>query len=215
MITGFNTDIKHGGKVFHVQTEDKGINNPKIETLIYVGGQILNSYRFDYSEKIKDGFDEAVITKLMENQHKRIIRDIKTGKYDEEENHFDNLVSTRSLDEVVFEFLKKSSDNEELDLTIEDEGREFFHNSKVELKVNARKKFSQDPVSKTKVLIKILSIKHEPALIQEGYTDIKGHFNASFSIPELSDEIFTLQIEGAHPSLGNSDIKYIIKKGNQ
>jgi len=215
MITGFNTDIKHGGKVFHVQTEDKGVNNPKIETLIYVGGQILNSYRFDYSEKIKDGYDEAIITKLMEDQHKRIIRDIKTGKYDEEEGNFDNMVSNRSLDEVVFEFLKKSADNEELDLTIDDEGRDFFHNSKVNLKVFARKKFSQDPVTKSKILIKILSVKLEPTIIQEGYTDLNGEFNASFSIPELPDGIFTLQIEGMHPALGNCDIKYIIKKGNQ
>jgi len=38
MITGFNTDVKHGAKVYHVQTEDKGRNNPKIETLVYVGG---------------------------------------------------------------------------------------------------------------------------------------------------------------------------------
>lgn len=215
MITGFNTDVKHGGKVFHIQTEDKGQNNPKIETLIYVGGQILNSYRFNYAEKIKDGYDEAVITKLMEDQHKRIIRDIKTGKYDEEDSNFDNMVTTRSLDEVVFEFLKKGTENEELDLTIEDEGRDFYHNSKTVVKVNARKKYSQEPVSKVKILIKILSVKNEPTLIQEGYTDIKGEFNGSFSIPELPEGIFTLVIEGAHPSLGNSDIKYIIKKGNQ
>lgn len=215
MITGFNTDVKHGGKVFHVQTEDKGIKNPKIETLIYVGGQILNSYRFDYSEKIKDSYDESVITKLMEDQHKRIIRDIKTGKYDEEENNFDNLVTTRSLDEVVFEFLKKNTENEELDLTLDDEGRDFYHNTKIILKVFAKKKYSQQPVSKAKILIKILSVQNEPALIQEGYTDLKGEFNASFSIPELPEGIFTLLIEGVHPSLGNYDIKYIIKKGNQ
>src|SRR5262245_21768907 len=44
VITGYNTDVKHGGKVFHVQTEDKGAKNPIIETLVYVGGgQIIAS----------------------------------------------------------------------------------------------------------------------------------------------------------------------------
>jgi len=41
VITGFNTDIKHGERVFHVQTEDRGLTNPVIESLVYVGGEIL------------------------------------------------------------------------------------------------------------------------------------------------------------------------------
>mgnify|MGYP001768423458 CR=1 FL=1 len=36
MIVGFNTDIKYRNEVFHIQTEDKGANNPLIETLVYV-----------------------------------------------------------------------------------------------------------------------------------------------------------------------------------
>jgi hypothetical protein len=43
VITGFNTDVKYRGVVYHVQTEDKGTQNPLIETLIYKGGEILGS----------------------------------------------------------------------------------------------------------------------------------------------------------------------------
>ncbi len=50
MITGYNTDVRHGNRVFHIQTEDKGLSNPKIETLIYVGGEILDSYRSSYED---------------------------------------------------------------------------------------------------------------------------------------------------------------------
>jgi len=32
MITGFNSDIEYGGKVFHVQTEEKGLDNPVVIT---------------------------------------------------------------------------------------------------------------------------------------------------------------------------------------
>jgi len=42
LITGFNTDIKHNEKVYHIQTEDKGLQNPYIESLVYVGGEISN-----------------------------------------------------------------------------------------------------------------------------------------------------------------------------
>ena len=66
MITGFNTDVKYRGVVYHVQTEDKGTANPLIETLIYKGGEILGSRRLPYADLAKARDDEATITRLME-----------------------------------------------------------------------------------------------------------------------------------------------------
>ncbi len=43
VITGFNTDIEHDGVVYHVQTEDKGLDSPLILSLVYSGGAILAS----------------------------------------------------------------------------------------------------------------------------------------------------------------------------
>ena len=45
MITGYNTDVRHGAVGFHVQTEDKGRSNPCVDSLVYVGGQVLASKR--------------------------------------------------------------------------------------------------------------------------------------------------------------------------
>ena len=53
VITGFNTDVKYRGVVYHVQTEDKGPQNPLIETLVYKGGEILASRRLPYGDLIK------------------------------------------------------------------------------------------------------------------------------------------------------------------
>ena len=58
MITGYNTDVRHGEVVFHVQTEDKGVSNPYIESLVYVGGQVLASKRASYAEMIAEGKEE-------------------------------------------------------------------------------------------------------------------------------------------------------------
>ena len=83
MITGYNTDVRHGNRVFHVQTEDKGLSNPKIETLIYVGGEILDSYRSSYEDlTVAPPVTESVIQSRMDEQHRAVIRDIKNGKYD-------------------------------------------------------------------------------------------------------------------------------------
>ncbi|HMM34075.1 MAG TPA: hypothetical protein PKA62_04995 [Thermoanaerobaculia bacterium] len=83
MITGFNTDIKHGDRVFHVQTEDRGAGNPIVESLVYVGGQILLSKRSPYADLIADGkVDEAAVRQLMDLQHRRIIEAIRRGRFD-------------------------------------------------------------------------------------------------------------------------------------
>ncbi|RLE18545.1 MAG: hypothetical protein DRJ08_02140 [Acidobacteria bacterium] len=212
MITGFNTDVKHGGRVFHVQTEDKGQSNPKIESLIYVGGQILDSIRFDYSEKIVDGFDEALITQLMEDQHRRVIRDIKVGKYDEgEDASLDEFLSKKTLDEVVLAYLNNSGAKEEMILVLEDEGQQFKSGSKVHLKLSAMSRNGNDPVPRVKVMVKILSIQQEPTLVTEGYTDGSGVFETAFSIPELPAGTFTLNIEGEHGDYEPADIKYLIR----
>lgn len=83
MITGFNTDIKHGNRVFHVQTEDRGAGNPIVESLVYVGGQILLSKRSPYADLITDGkVDEPAVRQLMDLQHRRIIEAIRRGRFD-------------------------------------------------------------------------------------------------------------------------------------
>lgn len=83
MITGFNTDIRHGDRVFHVQTEDRGLSNPIVESLVYVGGQILLSKRSPYTDLIAEGkVDEAAVKQLMDLQHRRIIEAIRRGRFD-------------------------------------------------------------------------------------------------------------------------------------
>ena len=104
MITGFNTDVKYKGVVYHVQTEDKGAANPLIETLIYKGGEILASRRLPYSDLVKQG-DEAAITRLMEDQHKGMIMEIKRGRFEPAPSADRTLMEDLSLDELVLAYL--------------------------------------------------------------------------------------------------------------
>jgi hypothetical protein len=82
MITGYNTDVRHNDVVFHVQTEDKGLSNPFIESLIYVGGQVLASKRASYGELLAAGKEEKDIVVLMDHQHRTMIAAIRHGKFD-------------------------------------------------------------------------------------------------------------------------------------
>jgi hypothetical protein len=82
MNTGYNTDVRHGEVVFHVQTEDKGLGNPYIESLVYVGGQVLASKRASYAELIAEGKEDKDIVALMDHQHRTMIAAIRHGKLD-------------------------------------------------------------------------------------------------------------------------------------
>jgi hypothetical protein len=83
VITGFNTDVEHGGVVYHVQTEDKGLESPLILSLVYAGGAILASKRSPYEDLIAAGFDEAALAQRLKRQHRLICAAINAGRIDE------------------------------------------------------------------------------------------------------------------------------------
>jgi hypothetical protein len=83
MITGFNTDVEHEGTVYHVQTEDKGLDSPLILSLVYVGGAILASKRAPYDDLISKGFDEKELAERLNRQHKLICAAIRAGRIED------------------------------------------------------------------------------------------------------------------------------------
>ncbi len=83
MITGFNTDVRHENRVYHVQTEDRGVANPIVESLVYVGGEILLSKKSPYHDLITgDRVDEKALREMMDLQHRRVIEAIRRGRLD-------------------------------------------------------------------------------------------------------------------------------------
>jgi hypothetical protein len=83
VITGFNTDIEHEGVVYHVQTEDKGLDTPIILSLVYVGGTILASKRSPYADLIEQGFSDEVLSERLKRQHRLICAAINSGRIDD------------------------------------------------------------------------------------------------------------------------------------
>ena len=80
MLTGYNTDFKFQGKVYHIQTEDGGVGSPSITSLLYYGGAIIGSRRTTYADIIKADCLDEVVRELMVEQHKQVIRDFMQGK---------------------------------------------------------------------------------------------------------------------------------------
>jgi len=83
VITGFNTDIEHDGVVYHVQTEDKGLETPIILSLVYTGGTILASKRSPYQDLIAEGYSDELLAERLKRQHRLICAAIHSGRIDD------------------------------------------------------------------------------------------------------------------------------------
>jgi hypothetical protein len=80
---GFNNNVKHRGRVFHIQTEDSGVARPHITTHLFAdGGLILKSCRTDYSDVLQQPDMVAILRKRMKDQHKAMFIDLREGKLD-------------------------------------------------------------------------------------------------------------------------------------
>jgi len=83
VITGYNTDVEHNGVVYHVQTEDKGLQTPIILSLVYTGGAILASKRAPYDDLIAEGFSQEALAERLQRQHKLICAAVHAGRIEE------------------------------------------------------------------------------------------------------------------------------------
>ena len=82
MLSGFNTNYRYRGVLFHVQTEDSGVSNPHVITHLVHGGNILASEKLDYAKSLDAKDLEDVVRDLMESQHKAMLKRLKRGGFD-------------------------------------------------------------------------------------------------------------------------------------
>jgi hypothetical protein len=83
MVSGFNTNIRHRGVLFHVQSENSGVNNPHILTHLFKGGDILASMKGEYAHMLGSENLDREVRSMMENQHKNMLRGLTRGDHDE------------------------------------------------------------------------------------------------------------------------------------
>jgi hypothetical protein len=85
MSSGFNTDIKVGEQVFHVQTEDRGPSHPAIDTLVYQSGRILHRKSSNYEDFAgSPSFTPDLLHQRVQDQHRAVIEALRSGALDVE-----------------------------------------------------------------------------------------------------------------------------------
>jgi hypothetical protein len=83
-VLGYNHNVRYAERLWHVQTEDSGVGNPHIFTHLFHDGTILATKRIDYDPTSETG----IVQKLMQAQHKAMLRDLKSGVFDDKIGRF-------------------------------------------------------------------------------------------------------------------------------
>jgi hypothetical protein len=81
MLIGYNTNVPYKGTIYHVQTEDSGLKNPVIVTLLYVKGSILASKKSGYAHLASSPDCKEKVREMMKEQHKTMIKELIAGKH--------------------------------------------------------------------------------------------------------------------------------------
>jgi hypothetical protein len=82
-LLGFNNNVKHRGRVFHIQTEDSGIKHPHVITHLFAdGGRILKTVKTSYAEHLGSEKLVETIRELMKRQHKDMFIALRDGQFD-------------------------------------------------------------------------------------------------------------------------------------
>lgn len=131
MLIGYNTNISHKGKQYHVQTEDSGLKSHSIVTLLYHQGAILRSVKTSYANIIGSPDFEKQLRNIMKCQHREAIRELITGKNEAKlpgdgqgpipepeeksaaipEKGESEKKASKSLDEILLEHISKKVKN--------------------------------------------------------------------------------------------------------
>jgi hypothetical protein len=83
MLSGFNTNVRHRGVLFHVQTEDSGRAHPHVITHLYYGGTILASEKSSYRKLVDEADLPGKVRSLMEGQHAAMLARLRAGELDD------------------------------------------------------------------------------------------------------------------------------------
>ncbi|HMI88749.1 MAG TPA: hypothetical protein VK550_31940, partial [Polyangiaceae bacterium] len=82
-LLGFNNNVKHRGRLFHIQTEDSGVRHPHVITHLFMdGGRILKTVKTSYAEHVGSDKLGQVVRDLMKEQHKMMFIALRDGQFD-------------------------------------------------------------------------------------------------------------------------------------
>ena len=83
MVFGFNTDVRSGSAVYHVQSEVRSKEH-LLQTQVFVRGQCIGKCATQLPGSSATETSEDAVQELLKSQHRRIVNAVRAGSLDQE-----------------------------------------------------------------------------------------------------------------------------------
>ncbi len=100
---GINEDIVRGNRTYHLQTEERGANNPFVVSVLFLEGAVLATERTSYADLLDRPDGRREVKKLMVRQHRAVVLRVIEGEFDGMEVERRSLPVGEPLLEIVTE----------------------------------------------------------------------------------------------------------------
>lgn len=199
MIFGFNTDIKSGNTIYHVQSEARE-HERLLQTQIFVRGHCIGKKAASYAELISHPeFSEARMHEMLKSQHRNTVESVRAGQIDEA------LSRVQPLNEVLSEMSGvpiPSTSSQPAPTTL---SLEFLNSAPVlageTLQLRFRVLLGDKPVNGAKLISKVSSSangqEQQPVFAQaETEVDGCGEMKLSLNLEDVTEA--TLLVQATH-----------------
>jgi hypothetical protein len=169
---GFNSNVRVGNAVYHVQTEDRGPAHPFLDTVVYVSGRVVHKRSTSYEDLTGAAEGEALASQLHERlsqQHREVMAQLEAGKLQLNE-------AGKSPGKVV-----AAAPNDELEVRLLNP-KSWLEAGHATLEVELRNKVSETAIGGADVEAFLEAGNKRSAPIRTR-ADAKGHATLSFSLP--------------------------------
>jgi len=186
---GFNSKTQVGPDLYDVQTEDRGVSHPFIDTLVLIKGRVVYQHSTSYEDLAASGaLDQAILRARVEKQHRDILEALRAGAL--------------SLD-------KAPAKKEGIAVKLLNSGS-WLESGNVSLDIEVSSKGGGQPVTGAKVEAFIEGGAGAPES-HFSRTDGEGRTSLQFPFPNLTEPSLAALVIRAHAAESLGELRYQLK----
>jgi hypothetical protein len=197
---GFNSNVRVGKSVYHVQTEDRGPSHPFLDTVVYVAGRVVHKRSSSYEDltsRVPAG--EALAQQLHErlaHQHREVMAQLEAGTLQlyTPEDAAAQRASTASHAAIDVHLLNPKS---------------WLASGKATLDVELRRSGSAEVMGGAEIAA-FLESEKDRAASSHAHADANGRATLKFSMPATIADGTALAIRATHGAL-HGELRFLLK----
>jgi hypothetical protein len=119
MIFGFNTDVKQGDTVYHVQSEARE-NELVLQTQVFVRGRCIGKRATSYAQRLSQGdFTDQQKEQILRDQHRLVLDSIREGRLESVLDRREPAETLAAVKELDLQWVNADSVHSDRSLTMQ------------------------------------------------------------------------------------------------